>query len=121
MDEGRLASRPTGKACQASPKEEKGRKGEVPLGGPPGHEQERDREVLCSPCLPPSGLNASTSHPTPSHQVPACKVIIKKLNRITHAGFILCFSAAATANYGAIRLPSLANEIRINIVNYSFC
>lgn len=79
-----------------------------------------------SPFLPPSALaslppNSSTSHPTPNHQVPAYKVIIKKLNRITHAGFILCVSAAAAANYGAIRLPSLANEIRINIVNYMFC
>lgn len=68
----------------------------------------------------PSLLSPQPPHPTPNHGGPACKVIIKELNRITHAGFILCFSAAAAANYGAIRLPSLANEIRINIANYSF-
>lgn len=86
--------------------------------------QEKGSLFTLSPLLRswlPFLLIPQPPHPTHYHPVPACKVIIKKLNRITHAGFILCFSAAAAANYGAIRLPSLANEIRINIVNYSFC
>lgn len=90
-------SQPAEDVCQDSPKEKMGVEKEVYVRGLGISRRAGQEKCSAHPFSPTLGslpaplLIPQPPHPTQNHPVPACKVIIKKLNRITHAGFILCF------------------------------